>query len=347
MGASLSQRRRLFSICIPAYNRAHHLRALLDSIFAQNFEDFEIVVCEDNSPEREQISSIVRDYSETHHGKVFYYENEENLGYDANIRNLVEKATGQFCFFMGNDDMMCSGALSHVSDVIRRHNDVGLVLKSYALFDHVPENITLQIRYFNEERIFTAGPEAIRACFRRSGVISGYIISRDSAHLAATSKFDGSLYYQMHLTAQVLSSKCAVFTPQILVWCRKGEPPDFGNSKKEKGKFVPGRYTPEARLHMLDSIMAILEELKENRNIDLVDDIKRDYANYFYVYIKDQLTLPPGKFIRLYRDFGDMGFHRYPMFHLYFVLAYLLGEKRFDSIAGKIRGFLGRSPNFT
>ena len=342
----MSQRRRMFSICIPVYNRVRHLPALLDSIFMQDYEDFEVVICEDKSPERDLISRVVTNYSARRPGKVFYYENEENLGYDGNIRNLIEKAAGQFCFFMGNDDLMCPGALSNVADVINRHGKVGLVLKSYAWFDFVPTNINQEVRYFNEERIFAAGSEAIRVCFRRSGVISGYIVDRESALMAATTKFDGTLYYQMHLTAHVLFTKCAVFTPQVLVLCRNGEPPDFGNSGKEKGKYVPGHYTPQARLNMISGVLAIIENLKEATNIDLVDEIKRDYANYFYVYIKDQLTLPLGKFIRLYRDFGRMGFRRYPMFHLYFLLAYLLGEHNFDFVTKIIRGYLGRSPHF-
>ena len=49
-------------------------------------------------------------YSEHYPGILRYYENEVNLRYDTNIRNLVEKATGEFCFFMGNDDVMCPGA---------------------------------------------------------------------------------------------------------------------------------------------------------------------------------------------------------------------------------------------
>src|SRR5271165_6479611 len=104
--------RPLFSVCIPAYNRARHLPALLDSIYSQDCRDFEIVICEDVSREREQIAAIARDYAERYPGTLRYFENEVNLGYDANIRRLVEKGSGKFCFFMGNDDLMGSGALS-------------------------------------------------------------------------------------------------------------------------------------------------------------------------------------------------------------------------------------------
>jgi abequosyltransferase len=335
-----------FSICIPAYNRARHLPALMDSIFGQEFKDFDVVICEDGSRERGRIAEIVQRYSEAHPNVISYHENEKNLGYDGNIRNLVEKATGEFCFFMGNDDVMCAGALATVADVIDRHPDVGLVLKSYAWFDYEVENVNQEVRYFKEEHRFGPGRDAITICYRRSGVISGYIVRRDLAFAAATDQFDGTLYYQMHLTANVLAGTPAVFTPKVLVLCRNGEPPEFGSSSNEKGKYVPGSYTPQARINMIRGVLAIIENLKTTRGIDLVVDIQRDYANYFYVYIKDQLDLPLGQFFSLYRSYGKMGFSKYPMFHFYCLAAYLLGEKRFDRMTKVIRERLGHSPRF-
>jgi abequosyltransferase len=342
----MKQRRTTFSICIPAYNRSHLLEPLLVSIFAQDYSDFDVVICEDKSREREQIASIVGRYAERYPGKIAYYENAENLGYDGNIRNLVAKAIGEFCFFMGNDDLMCPGALATVADLLGRHQNVGLVLKSYAWFDYVPENINQEVRYFKEEREFAAGREAIRVCYRRSGTIAGYIIHRDSAYAVSTDKFDGTLYYQMHLTAQVLATRCAVFTPSVLVLLRNGEVPEFGNADREKGKYLPGKYTPEARHNMIRGVLTIIENLKVTRRIDLVEEIKKDYANYFYVYIKDQLQLPPRRFIDLYVGYARMGFYKYPIFHLYFIIAYCIGERNFDRMTKLIRGYLGRSPHF-
>lgn len=335
-----------FSICIPAYNRARHLSALLDSIFSQDFKDFNIVICEDCSPERNKIAEIVDSYSKKHPESIFYSENETNLGYDGNIRRLVERATGEFCFFMGNDDLMCPGALKTVAEVIARNPDAGFVLKSYAWFGHSVDSANKGVRYFTGERRFSAGREAILLCYRRSGVISGYIIRRDPACAVATDRYDGTLYYQMYLTAQVLSRWPAVFTPEILILCRNTEPPEFGNSVSEKGKYVPGGYTPQARLNMVQGVLTIIRDFKNDSGLDLVDDIQRDYANYFYVYIQDQLNLPPSKFFSLYWAYGHMGFFKYPMFHLYCIVAYTLGSKKFDLATDKIRQWLGRSPHF-
>jgi abequosyltransferase len=339
----MTEARKLFSVCIPAYNRAHHLTPLLESIFAQSFRDFEVVICEDMSRERAQIAGIVREFQSRYPGMLRYFENTENLGYDGNLRNLVARAAGEFCFFMGNDDIMCVGALENAASVIRRYPNVGLVLKSYGWFDETPDQVNQEIRWFNEEKQFSAGIPAICFAFRRSGVLAGYIVHRDSAAEVATAKFDGTLYYQMHLTANVLIHKTAVCTPKVLILCRGGRP-EFGNSAKERGKFVPGRYTPQARLNMISGALSIIRDLKETKGIDVVENVIQDYANYFYPYIKDQLTLPLGEFYRLYRGYGRMGFAKYPLFHLYFVMAYLLGERRFDALTAAVRKHLGHTP---
>ncbi len=335
-----------FSVCIPAYKRAQFLAPLLDSIYEQDFKDFEIVICEDDSPERSQIAEIVRMYQGRHPGSIRYQENEANLGFDGNIRRLVECSEGDYCFFMGNDDLMCPGALAEVAMLLDKHKNIGLVLKSYAWFDETPDRINQTVQYFPETCLFKAGKQAIHACFRRSGVIAGYVIHRERALAAATTKFDGSLFYQMHLTGQVLATMDAVFTPKVLVLCRNGVPPDFGHNTRERGKYVPGSFTPEARLNMVGGALDILRDLRESTGIDAVDEVMNDYSNFFYPCIKDQLKLPFGEYWRLYRRFGDMGFRRYPMFHLYSIGCFLLGERGSEVMIRTARRLLGRSPQF-
>ena len=338
--------RPLFSVCIPAYNRARFLGPLLDSVLAQDCRDFRVVICEDRSPEREQIAEIVKDYQARHPGLIDYHENEKNLGYDGNIRNLIDRATGAYCFFLGNDDLMVAGALAQVEGILKRHGNVGMVLKSYAWFDGAPEKISQTVRYHPEEILFQAGRPAILACYRRSGVIAGYIVNRDAAAACATSKYDGTLYYQMHVTASVLAGMNAVATPQVLVLCRNSEPPDFGHSGSEKGKYVPGRYTQQARLNMVRGAIAIITDHQAQTGLDLAGPVIRDYANYFYAFIRDQLQLPFKDYWRLYRDFSRMGFGKHFMFHAYFAACYVLKEKGSDWVVSQVRKVLGRSPSF-
>ena len=79
----------LISICIPAFNRVELLPELLDSILVQDYGDYEIIVAEDDSPQRSAISATIAGYIRCHGEKIKYYENPRNLGYDGNLRRLI------------------------------------------------------------------------------------------------------------------------------------------------------------------------------------------------------------------------------------------------------------------
>ena len=53
---------KLFSICIPSYNRPAEIRRLLNSIDTTHVDEVEIVICEDKSPKREEIRKQVLDF---------------------------------------------------------------------------------------------------------------------------------------------------------------------------------------------------------------------------------------------------------------------------------------------
>ena len=66
----MSQNSIKISVCIPAYNRAAVLPALLESILTQDFSDFELVINEDGSPEREQIRAVVEQFCAIYPGRI-------------------------------------------------------------------------------------------------------------------------------------------------------------------------------------------------------------------------------------------------------------------------------------
>lgn len=338
------EQRPFFSICIPAYNRANFLSSLLDSILAQKFEDYEIVICEDKSRERDEIRAIAEAYSSRPRVRLRYIENEKNLGYDGNIRKLIHESHGRYVFFMGNDDLMCPDALIKAADVIGRFPNVGFVLKGYGWFAGEETNLRARIRYVQSATLYQSGTETIAFCFRRSGVISGFIVKRDCAERCATSSFDGTLYYQMHVVGRVLLEMNAVAIPDILVLCRGDQPPDFGNSEKEKGNFVPGRYTPHARITMLEGMLRIARAIEDDTGAKVYSRIVRDMSAHFYPYIQDQLTLPLSQYWNYYRQAMRLGFGKTPYFHVYFILVRIIGRRRFDDLTQRIRDYLGRTP---
>ena len=343
-----SASRPLFSVCIPAYNRAAFLEPLLASVITQEgFDDFEVVLAEDLSPQREQILSLAGAWAARSPRPLRVVANERNLGYDGNIRHLVDLARGRYCFFMGNDDLLTAGALAKAAACLQRHPDAALLLRGYAWFDHSPEHLADTVRYVAEETWLAAGAEALALCYRRSGIISGYVVDRDLAQAAATDAFDGTLFYQMHLTASVLRQHGAVVTPEVLVLCRASEAPDFGSAEAERGIYQPGRYTPQARQAMVAGALRILQAHAVHIGEVARGRILRDYARHFYPFLRDQLGLPLTDYWALCRAYARLDLGRFPSFYLNCIIPFVLGQRLTDQLLHGIRRRLGHTPRLS
>jgi glycosyltransferase involved in cell wall biosynthesis len=332
------------SVCIPAYNRAVLLPALLRSIFAQQFQDFEVVIAEDESPERMAIRNVSRDYAAKYPRRLTYVENPSNLGYDGNLRRLFELARGEYVLFMGNDDIMCTGALTKVADALNRHQDIGVLLRSYAAFDGTPDNVLQTCLYFDRELFFPAGAASIATIYRRSVVIPGMVIHRGSALRHATDRFDGTLLYQLYLVAEILAEKNAVFLPDVIVLYRNGGTPDFGNSAAEQGKFEPKSQTPASSLHFIKGMLDIARYVEQDRGLRIYRPILRDIANYSYPLLAIQARQRLPVLLRYGWGLARMGFGRYPLFWCYWLAILFLGVRRMDALIGWIKRRLGRTP---
>jgi abequosyltransferase len=332
------------SVCIPAYNRASLLPELLDSVFSQEFDDYEVLITEDFSPERDAIRAVAINYADRYPGKLRYEENPVNFGYDGNLRNIIRLAQGDYVFFMGNDDLMAPGALARVGAALARHSDVGVVLRTYAVFDGSPDNIVETFRYFDQERFFPAGVSTIATIYRRAVVIPGMVLHRESALKYASDRFDGTLLYQLYLVAEILTERNAVFLPDVSVLYRSGGTPDFGNSAAEQGKFTPKEQTPESSLHFVKGMLEIAEYVGQERRIPIYPLIFKDLANYSYPLLAIQASKPPGAFLKYGWGLRKMGFGRYPLFWAYWLALLVLGVKRVNRLIGWIKARLGRTP---
>lgn len=337
----------LISVCIPAFNRSGLLPELLESILSQDFQDFEVVICEDDSPERGKIRAVVDDYKSRTPRIIRYFENETNVGYDANIRRLVSCATGKYVFFTGNDDLLAPGALSTVASALNRYSNVGVILRTYATFDETPNRIDQIFRYFPEERFFPPGASTIVTFFKRCVVLPGVTLNRESAlKVQQIDRFDGRMLYQIYLAANILVEMCGVFLPQVIAYYRMGGVPDFGNTEVERiSNYLPGQQTPESSLFMMQGFLEIAHYVEEVSNVKIQSAIERDLANYSLGFIAVQRSKPLGAFLRYVVQLAKIGYGRHIMYWVYVGSLLFLGEKRSWALMALIKRMLGRTPN--
>ena len=116
------------SICIPTYNRKDYLRETLDSVLAQTYKDYEIVIVDDGSTDGTE--DMIKEL-----GVPVTYYWQENCG-DAAARNkLIELAQGQYISFIDSDDLLLPDAIERMIKVIEAETEDVIVYGSYFRID--------------------------------------------------------------------------------------------------------------------------------------------------------------------------------------------------------------------
>lgn len=112
----------LLSFAIPIRNGENTLPRLLDSLLAQDFSDFEIVISDNASTDC--TFEVCQQYIQCDQ-RVRYHRNPENIGINANFNLLIKLARGKYMRWIGGDDYLepdyarkCIAALLSRPDVI-------------------------------------------------------------------------------------------------------------------------------------------------------------------------------------------------------------------------------------
>lgn len=170
----------LVSVCMPIYNGRRFLGRALDSLQAQEFTDFEIVVTDDASTDG--CADIVRSYDDP---RIRLYRNDVRIGIPGNWNVALSKACGRFIKFLHQDDILYAHCLGAMVEALSKHSGAGFVFGARELIEHDG----LQSKRFHphlhdcrkilrdrgEIREFNPGRELLAACIRRGGLFSNYI----------------------------------------------------------------------------------------------------------------------------------------------------------------------------
>lgn len=127
-----------FSIAIPAY-KAKFLHDAIDSCLAQSYENFELIIVDDCSPEN--LFSIVNQFNDA---RIRYYRNEKNCGAAhvyANWNICLSYCTGDFVICMGDDDCLLANCLTDYVDLISKYPDLDVY---HAMTEIIDENGNLK-----------------------------------------------------------------------------------------------------------------------------------------------------------------------------------------------------------
>jgi len=116
------------SICIPTYNRKDYLKETLESIFAQSYKDYEVVIVDDGSTDgtEEMIKQL---------GHNVRYHWQRNGGDAAAKNKLIELAIGEYITPLDSDDLLVPDAIERMVAVMRQEAEPVIVYGPYLRID--------------------------------------------------------------------------------------------------------------------------------------------------------------------------------------------------------------------
>ena len=103
------------SIGLPVFNAEKYLCAVLDSLLAQTYRDFELIISDNASTDRTR--EICQQFA-SRDSRIRYYRNEKNLGAAPNFNRVFHLARGEYFKWAPYDDLLAPDFLRHCVEIL-------------------------------------------------------------------------------------------------------------------------------------------------------------------------------------------------------------------------------------
>lgn len=120
----MSNKTPLVSIGMLVYNGERFIRQTLDSLLAQDYKHFELIISDNASTDKTQ--EICLDYA-LKDQRIRYFRNKKNLGANLNFSKVFELSSGEFFMWASDHDLhdwtfisSCLGVLTNEQSVVFR-----------------------------------------------------------------------------------------------------------------------------------------------------------------------------------------------------------------------------------
>lgn len=171
------------SVLMGVYNNEKTVAKSIDSIIAQTFTDWELIICDDGS--KDDTCSIVESYA-LKDKRICLLCNERNYGLSYTLNRCIEKAKGEYCARMDGDDVCDETRFQKQVKFLDENEQYGFVSTTMTRFDEkgiyqVPE---LRESYSPSKSDFVKGSPFCHApvMIRKSAydLVNGYRVMKET-----------------------------------------------------------------------------------------------------------------------------------------------------------------------
>lgn len=116
------------SIVLTTYNRGNIINETIDSILAQSFKNFELIISDDNSTDNTE--EVCRDYEKMDE-RVKYFKNKINLKMPGNLNAAISKAKGLYIANLHDGDIYRSDLIEKWKNALDKYPHSAFVFNEY------------------------------------------------------------------------------------------------------------------------------------------------------------------------------------------------------------------------
>ena len=120
------------SVLMGIYNCAPTLAEALDSLYAQTFQDFKIILCEDGSTD--DTYAVAKSYADNH-DNIVLIRNGENKGLNYTLNRCLDYADTEYCARMDGDDISLPTRFEKEVNFLDEHPEYAIVSCPMIYFD--------------------------------------------------------------------------------------------------------------------------------------------------------------------------------------------------------------------
>jgi glycosyltransferase involved in cell wall biosynthesis len=110
------------TVCLPTFNKVGYLPTAIESVLAQEFRDYELLIVDDASTDG--TGEVVRGFKDS---RIRYVYNPQNVGLVGNWNRCLELASADYAIIFHDDDVMLPGLLRREVEVLESNAEVVLV----------------------------------------------------------------------------------------------------------------------------------------------------------------------------------------------------------------------------
>lgn len=169
------------SVLMGIYNCAPTLEEAVESILAQTYPDWELILCDDGSCD--DTYAIADRYRSRYPDKIILLRNEKNMGLNHTLNRCIQVATGEYMARMDGDDISVPDRFQKEIEFLESHPQFALVSCPMIYFDENGDFRTGQCRFPepSPERLVYGTIHCHAPCMIRSEVmrqVGGYTVDK-------------------------------------------------------------------------------------------------------------------------------------------------------------------------